>query len=101
MIKENNYEIIKFEDGDFCLDVNVSANEETVWLTQGQIAKLFQKSKSTINEHIKKIFNSSELFEKDCVRKFGKTELSTKPTYYYNLDMILAIGYRVNSCRGK
>ena len=100
MKNENKYELIKFEDGDFSLDVNVSPTEDTVWLTQEQIAKLFQKAKSTINEHIKKILNSSELFEKDCVRKFGKTELSTKPTYYYNLDMILAVGYRVNSFRG-
>ena len=100
MKNEKKYELIKFEDGDFSLDVNVSPTEDTVWLTQEQIAKLFQKAKSTINEHIKKILNSSELFEKDCVRKFGKTELSTKPTYYYNLDMILAVGYRVNSFRG-
>ena len=45
-------------------------------------------------------FQTSELFEKDCVRKFGKTELSTKPTRYYNLDVILVVGYRVNSKRG-
>ena len=100
MISEKNYELIKFEDGDFSLDVNVSPIEETVWLTQAQIAELFQKAKSTINEHIKKILKSSELYEKDCVRKFGKTEFTTKPTFYYNLDMILAVGYRVDSERG-
>ena len=99
-IEKTNFELIKFEDGDFSLDVNVSPNEETVWLTQAQIAELFQKAKSTINEHIKKILKSSELYEKDCVSKFGKTEFTTKPTYYYNLDMILAVGYRVNSARG-
>ena len=99
-MENGKYEIIKFEDGDFSLDVNVSPNEETVWLTQEQIAKLFQKAKSTINEHINKIFKTSELLESQCTRKFGKTELSTKPTNYYNLDMILAIGYRVNSKRG-
>ena len=73
-IDKTNFQLIKFEDGDFSLDVNVSPNEETVWLTQTQIAELFQKAKSTINEHIKKILKSSELYEKDCVRKFGKTE---------------------------
>ena len=99
-IEKTNFELIKFEDGDFSLDVNVSPNEETVWLTQAQIAELFQKAKSTINEHIKKILKSSELYERDCVSKFGKTEFTTKPTYYYNLDMILAVGYRVNSERG-
>ena len=97
---KKQYELIKFEDGDFNLDVNVSPNEDTVWLTQAQIAELFQKAKSTINEHIKKIFQANELLESVCVRKFGKTELSTKPTLYYNLDMILAVGYRVNSKRG-
>ncbi len=100
MKSENKYKLIKFEDGDFSLDVNVSPIEETVWLTQAQIAELFQKAKSTINEHIKKILKSSELYEKDCVRKFGKAEFTTKPTFYYNLDMILAVGYRVNSERG-
>ena len=53
-IDKTKYEIIKFEDGDFSLDVNVSPNEETVWLTQAQIAELFQKAKSTINEHMNK-----------------------------------------------
>ena len=53
-IENTKYEIIKFEDGDFSLDVNVSPNEETVWLTQAQIAELFQKAKSTINEHMNK-----------------------------------------------
>ena len=99
---EKKYELIKFEDGDFSLDVNVSPDEETVWLTQDQIAVLFDKAKSTINEHIKNILKN-ELNEKLVMRKFGKTELSnvnTKPIYYYNLDMILAIGYRVNSKRG-
>ena len=52
--ENTKYEIIKFEDGDFSLDVNVSPNEETVWLTQAQIAELFQKAKSTINEHMNK-----------------------------------------------
>ena len=101
-IQEKKYELIKFEDGDFSLDVNVSPEEDTLWLTQDQIAILFEKAKSTINEHIKNILKY-ELDENVVVRKFGKTELSTittKPINYYNLDMILAIGYRVNSKRG-
>ena len=65
-------------------------------LTQKEIAKLFDKSVSTINEHIKKIIED-ELDEKEVVKKFGKTEFSKKPTNIYNLDMILAVGYRVNS----
>ena len=100
--QKNNYELIKFEDGEFSLDVNVSPLEDTVWLTQEQISMLYQKAKSTINEHIKKILEI-ELNAQEVSKKFGKTELSsvkTKPITYYNLDMILAIGYRVNSKRG-
>ena len=84
------------------MDVKVSPNEDTVWLTQEQISILFGKAKSTINEHIKNIF-LQELNESEVSRKFGKTELSsvkTKPITYYNLDLILAVGHRVNSKRG-
>lgn len=97
---QEKYELIKFEDGDFSLDVNVSPKEDKVWLTQDQIAELYGKSKSTINEHINKIIKTSELNIEECMNKFGKTEFAKKPTYYYNLDMILAVGYRVNSNRG-
>ena len=64
-IQEKKHELIKFEDGDFSLDVNVSPEEDTLWLTQEQIAILFEKAKSTINEHIKNILKeplSHELF---------------------------------------
>ena len=89
-------------DGDFCLDVSVSPSDASIWLTQKQIAELFCKSVSTINEHIKNILNN-ELYEYDVTRKFGKTELSsvtTKPKTFYNLDVILCVGYKVNSKRG-
>ena len=102
MSEENKYELVKFIDGEFELEVNVSPKEDTIWLTQLQIASLFSKSKSTINEHIKNILKN-ELSEYEVVRKFGKTELSnvkTKPILFYNLDLILAVGYRVNSKRG-
>ena len=100
--EEKKYNLIKFEDGEVVLDVKISPNEDTLWLTQEQIALLFGKAKSTINEHIRNILNN-ELDETQVMRKFGKTELSsitTKPIYYYNLDMIPAIGYRVNSKKG-
>jgi len=96
------YEVLKFVDDEFELDVNVSRVEDTVWLNQDEIALLFDKAKSTINEHIKNILKE-ELNEDTVMRKFGKTELSsvnTKPINYYNLDLILAVGYRVNSKRG-
>ena len=91
-------EMIIFENGEVKLDVNVK--DETVWLTQSQMAKLFGKAKSTINEHIKKIYSSNELSEEETLSKFGNSELSSKPTYYYNLDMIISVGYRVNSKQG-
>ena len=100
--EEKKYNLIKFEDGEVVLDVKISPNEDTLWLTQEQIALLFGKAKSTINEHIRNILKN-ELDETQVMRKFGKAELSnitTKPIYYYNLDMILAIGYRVNSKKG-
>ena len=99
---ENKYDVVKFVDDEFELDVNVSRVEDTVWLNQDEIALLFDKAKSTINEHIKNILKE-ELDEDTVMRKFGKTELSsvnTKPINYYNLDLILAVGYRVNSKRG-
>ena len=95
----NKYEVVKFVDNELELDVRTDKENETVWLEQKEIAKLFGKAVSTINEHVKNILKD-ELDESEVMRKFGKTELSTKPTNYYNLDMILAVGYRVNSKRG-
>jgi hypothetical protein len=80
--------------------IEVKMREETVWLTQDQMSQLFDKSKSTINEHIKNIYAEKELSEEQTMRKFGNSEFSTKPTNYYNLDMIISVGYRVNSLRG-
>ncbi len=93
-----NNEIILFENQSIKLEVNMK--DETVWLTQDQMSKLFGKSKSTINEHIKNIYKSGELIESDTLSKFGNSEFSDKPTNYYNLDMIISVGYRVNSKRG-
>ena len=102
MIKKETYETIKFIDGELELEVTISPNEETIWMSQNEIAQLFGKSKSTINEHIKNILKY-ELNESDVVRKFGKTEFSnikTKPINMYNLDAILMVGYKVNSKKG-
>ena len=90
-----NNEIIIFENQGVRLEVNM--NEDTVWLNQTQMAKLFDKAKSTINEHIKNIYQSNELLESETMSKFGNSEFSDKPTNYYNLDMIISVGYRVNS----
>ena len=90
-------EIILFENQDVKLDVNIK--DDTVWLTQSQMAKLFGKSVSTINEHIKNLYKEKELLENETMTKFGNSEF-TKPTNYYNLDVIISVGYRVKSKRG-
>ena len=64
------------------------------------MARLFDKSRSTINEHILNIYAKGELEEKISKRKIGISDFSTKPTNYYNLDVIISVGYRVKSLRG-
>lgn len=98
--KENpsHFLIYQAEDGKTRLDVRLE--NETVWLTQDQMAELFEKAKSTINEHIKNIYEEKELEESLTLRKFGNSEFSTKPTNFYNLDVIISVGYRVKSQRG-
>lgn len=91
-------EIIIFENQNVKLEVNLK--DETVWLTQLQMSKLFDKSVSTINEHIKNIYKEEELYEEETMTKFGNSEFSDKPTNYYNLDVIISVGYRVKSKQG-
>lgn len=95
---DSNLLIFQAADGSIRLDVRLE--DETVWLTQQQMAELFGKAKSTINEHIKNVFAEGELLEADVVRKFGSSEFSTKPTNFYNLDVIISVGYRVKSVQG-
>ncbi len=92
------YEIIKFENGNVELEVNVSPEEETVWLTQEQIAILFGKSRSTITEHINNIFDEGELEEMTSVGNSDRT--NHRPAKLYNLDVVLAVGYRIKSNNG-
>ena len=89
-----------YKTADNKVSINVQIEGETVWLTQEQMAELFSKSKPTINEHIKNIYTEKELSEEATMRKFGISEFSTKPTNYYNLDVIISVGYRVKSLRG-
>jgi hypothetical protein len=96
-IRNSTVEFIIFtsQSGEDSIEVKVS--DENVWLTQKLIAELFGKSVSTINEHIKNIYNDNELIEVETMNKFGNSEFAKKPTHYYNLDMIISVGYRVNS----
>lgn len=93
-------DIIMYQTEDGLTKIEVEFDNDTVWLSQDQMAELFQKSKSTINEHIKNIYEEGELKKDDTMRKFGITELSTKPTNFYSLDVIISVGYRVKSIRG-
>ena len=95
---KNNIIIYTTDDGK--AKVEVFLEQENIWLSQEQIANLFEKSKSTINEHIKNIYEEEELLIDNTMRKFGFSEFSTKPTNYYNLELIIAVGYRVKSTRG-
>lgn len=98
---ENKNNIIIYTSPDNTTEVTVKMQDDTVWLTQAQMAELFDKSQATINEHVRNIYKSEELMENETLRKFGNSENSfTKPTNYYNLDMIISVGYRVNSKRG-
>ena len=93
-------EFLVYQTEDGRIKVDVRLEDETVWLTQDHMSELFGKAKSTINEHIKNIFAEGELVPDQVMRKFGISELSTKPTNFYNLDVIISVGYRVKSQRG-
>ena len=92
--RKNEFIVYQTEDGQ--TKVEVIFDDETIWLTQDQMADLFQKAKSTINEHLRNIFAEGELDENVVMTKFGNPESSNhRPTQYYNLDAIIAVGYRV------
>ena len=101
-MNEFNSEVIMYQTEDGETKIEVSIDQETVWLTQAQICELFQKGKSTISEHISNIFKEGELEENSVVRKF-RTTASDNKSYnvnHYNLDVIISVGYRVKSHRG-
>ena len=95
-------ELILYTTDDGLIKINVQLEEDTVWLTQDQMASLFDKAKSTISEHIKHIFEENELDEKAVVRKFRTTATDGKNyvVNYFNLDVIISVGYRVKSVQG-
>ena len=92
-----NNEIVLFENQNVKLEVNV--NDETVWLTQNQMARLFDKERTVITKHINNIFKEGELNRESNVQKMHFAN-SDKPVTYYNLDVIISVGYRVKSKNG-
>ncbi|MFH1291708.1 MAG: virulence RhuM family protein, partial [bacterium] len=97
-INQNQIVIYKGEDGQSRLEVQFEG--ETVWLTIDQMAELFNKGRSTVNEHILNIYAEKELNEANSMKKIGNPDFSTKPTNFYNLDVIISVGYRVKSIQG-
>lgn len=106
MDKQEQIVIYESEDGQ--TQIVVQLKEETIWLTQIQMAELFDKGRTTITEHISKIFKEGELKEVEVCRDFRHTtqhgamkgKSQSKIVKYYNLDVIISVGYRVKSKRG-
>ncbi len=101
-INEKNNSIIIYEASKGDVRIDVRLENETVWLTQKQMSELFDKDIRTINEHIKNIFKERELKESSVIRKFRITASDGKQydTNFYNLDIVISVGYRVKSLRG-
>lgn len=102
---KNTSEILLYRTEDGGTEIQVTLQDETVWLSQAQMADLFQKDVRTINEHIKNLYEERELHEEPTIRKFrivqteGKRKV-TRTIDFYNLDVIISVGYRVKSHRG-
>ena len=92
--------ILLYESQDGTIRLDVRMDDETVWLSLDQMATLFGKSRTTVNEHVLHIYEEGELREEQTKRKIGISDFSTKPTNFYNLDVIISVGYRVKSQQG-
>ena len=98
----NKYEIVKFVDEEVKLDVNISPLEKTIWINIEQMSVLFERDRSVISKHIKNIFFEGELLEDSVCAFFAHTANDGKVynVKYYNLDVVISVGYRVKSKRG-
>ena len=100
---DNNNQIVVYQTADNQTQIEVHMENETVWLTQAQMAELFQKDRTVISRHIRNVFNEGELEEQSTCAKFahmGNDGLQQYETVMYNLDVIISVGYRVKSQRG-
>ena len=98
----NNSKMIIYTTEDGLVKIETTFNDETVWLSLDQMSSLFQRDKSTISRHIKNIFDEGELIKESVVANFATTASDGKTYHvdYYNLDVIISVGYRVKSKRG-
>ncbi len=104
-MKENNANEIILYQPDDTLALDVRVEDESVWLTQAQIVELFSSGKANISEHLKHIFESGELLKEATVRKFRTVRQEgnrsvTRTLEFFNLDVIISVGYRVSTIRG-
>jgi len=101
-MEEKNNQIIIYNTEDGETKIEVRLKEDTVWLSQKQMAELFDKDRKTITEHIQNVFKEQELAENLVCRKFQHTAQDGKnySVNFYNLDVIISVGYRVSSLRG-
>lgn len=101
VIQTGDFEILRYNRNNFSLDAKVSPKKETIWLTIEQITFLFERKRTVISKHIKNILEMGELKEKSVCAKNATTGCNNKKydVTYYNLDMILAVGYKVNSSK--
>lgn len=109
VVKDNNIPsntvLVTFHDGSLDLNVTVSSRENTVWLSLDQISQLFEKDKSTVSRHIRNIYSEGELEKEATIAKNATVQIEgsrtvTRHIEYYNLDVIISVGYRVKSKRG-
>ena len=101
----NRNDVVIYKDGDLEVEVQINSEEDTVWLTLNQIAELFERDKSSISRHISNIYKNGELDRSSTVAKNATVQNEggrniERSLDYYNLDLILSVGYRVNSKRG-
>src|SRR5574344_2503079 len=98
-MEEDKGEIFVYQNDDGSLKLDVKLQDETVWLSQSQLVQLYASSKANVSEHIKNIFDEGELDKDSVVRNFRTTAADGKKynTAYYNLDMIISLGYRIKS----
>lgn len=96
MNEQSKSKIVIYNDGE--LELDVSVNENTIWLTQTQLCEIFEKDQSVISRHINNIFRDNEVDEKSNMQKMHIAN-SDKPVSFYSLDIVLAVGYRTNSSK--
>lgn len=98
-VETNNSQLVIYKTPDGKMSIDVTVQNETVWLSQGQMAELFGKEQSVIARHISNVFKEGELEKESTMQILHSTLSKFKPTQVYSLDVIISVGYRVKSKR--